>query len=166
MMFYSRHSISDHYSIEFIDTKQCIFSYIWKDSDLDDEKEKKWTWVLVFLSVWPQYQALKLVKRIFKLQRAGIYCDKEDLKRQGQVRYSKKSPRLIDLNNIYKYCMLDNNNTYNILGRKSGRLFRKSSTIFSTYGSCNIQRGTTPLRHERRAKNVCRKCQLRKCNMW
>ena len=62
-----------------------LLRYIWRDSNLDDDNEKKWTWVLVIFSLWPQYQAYKLVKRIFNAQRSGIYCDKEDLKRQGQV---------------------------------------------------------------------------------
>ena len=62
-----------------------LLSYIWRDSNLDNDNEKKWTWVLVIFSLWPQYQAYKLVKRIFKAQRSGIHCDKEDLKRQGQV---------------------------------------------------------------------------------
>ena len=62
-----------------------LLRYIWRDSNLDNDNEKKWTWILVIFSLWPQYQAYKLVKRIFKAQRSGIHCDKEDLKRQGQV---------------------------------------------------------------------------------
>ena len=68
-----------------IDTLSFLLSYIWRDSNLHNDNEKKWTWVLVIFSLWPQYQAYKLVKRIFKAQRSGIHCDKEDLKRQGQV---------------------------------------------------------------------------------
>ena len=60
-------------------------SYIWRDSNLDTPEEKRWTWLLVLLSVWPQWQAIKLIKRIFKYKRTGIYRDNEDLKRQTQV---------------------------------------------------------------------------------
>ena len=61
------------------------FSYIWKDSDLDTEEEKRWTWVLVLLTLWPQYQAVKLVRRIWKLKRPEVYRDNIDLKRQKEV---------------------------------------------------------------------------------
>ena len=61
------------------------FRYIWKHSILDTEEEKRWTWVLVIFSLWPQYQALKLLKRIFKLKRGGVYKDNEDLKRHTTV---------------------------------------------------------------------------------
>ena len=60
-------------------------SYIWRDSKLDTPEEKRWTWLLVLLSLWPQWQAIKLIKRIFKYKRTGIYRDNEDLKRQSQV---------------------------------------------------------------------------------
>ena len=60
-------------------------SYIWKDSDLDTEEEKRWTWVLVLLTLWPQYQAVKLVRRIWKLKRPEVYRDNIDLKRQKEV---------------------------------------------------------------------------------
>ena len=60
------------------------FSYVWKDSGLDSEEEKRWTWVLVLLTLWPQYQAVKLVKRIWK-HKYGCYRDVEDLKRQKEV---------------------------------------------------------------------------------
>ena len=62
-----------------------LFSYIWWDSELDTPQEKRWTWVLVLLCLWPQYQALKLLKRIFNLRRTGVYRDNTDLKRQTQV---------------------------------------------------------------------------------
>ena len=61
------------------------FRYIWRDSILDTKEEKRWTWILVIFSLWPQYQALKLLKRIFTLKRSGVYKDNEDLKRHTTV---------------------------------------------------------------------------------
>ena len=62
-----------------------IFSYVWRHTDLDTKKEREFTWAFVMFCLWPQYQAFKLVKRIFTLKRTGIYRDNEDLKRQTQV---------------------------------------------------------------------------------
>ena len=75
------HSFNKVYQFRYI----YFFSYIWRDSNLDTAEERRWTWLLVLLSIWPQYQAYKLIKRIFKYKRMGIYRDNEDLKRQHQV---------------------------------------------------------------------------------
>ena len=32
----------------------------------DSSEEKKWTWILVILLIWPQYQAVKVVILLFK----------------------------------------------------------------------------------------------------
>ena len=40
--------------------------YKWVSTDFDTEKEKRYTWVLVVLCVWPQYQVIKLLLTIFR----------------------------------------------------------------------------------------------------
>ena len=35
--------------------------YKWMSTEYDTQKEKKFTWLLVILNVWPQYQVLKLL---------------------------------------------------------------------------------------------------------
>ena len=61
-----------------------VFSYIWYSSKLDTIEERRWTWILVPLFVWPQYQALKLIKRI--LWKKGHRGDEEDEDREREVR--------------------------------------------------------------------------------
>ena len=39
--------------------------YKWVSTDFDTEKEKRYTWVLVVLCIWPQYQVIKLILTIF-----------------------------------------------------------------------------------------------------
>ena len=33
---------------------------------IDSNKEKKWTWILLLLQLWPQYRAMKIIFKIFK----------------------------------------------------------------------------------------------------
>ena len=40
--------------------------YIWKTTDLDSPREKRFTWFLVLLNVWPQYHVLKLIMLIIR----------------------------------------------------------------------------------------------------
>ena len=40
--------------------------YKWVSTDFDTEKEKRYTWVLVVLCIWPQYQVIKLLLTIFR----------------------------------------------------------------------------------------------------
>ena len=41
-------------------------SYKWVSTDYDSKKEKRFTWILVVLSLWPQYQVVKLLLVIFR----------------------------------------------------------------------------------------------------
>ena len=34
---------------------------MWYTSEFDTRREKRWTWILVLLFIWPQYQAFKLI---------------------------------------------------------------------------------------------------------
>ena len=38
--------------------------HIWKSSSFDSAKAKRWSWILVSLNFWPQYQVVKLIKAI------------------------------------------------------------------------------------------------------
>ena len=38
--------------------------HIWKSSSFDSAKAKRWSWILVLLNFWPQYQVVKLIKAI------------------------------------------------------------------------------------------------------
>ena len=40
--------------------------YKWKSTDFDTKKEKQFTWLLVILCVWPQYQVVKVILSIFR----------------------------------------------------------------------------------------------------
>ena len=40
-------------------------SYKWYTTDFDTDKEKRYTWLLVMLCMWPQYQVIKLLLSIF-----------------------------------------------------------------------------------------------------
>ena len=55
-----------HFGIGFLMTLPVFINFIlicfkWKTTDLDTPKEKKFTWLLVFMNVWPQYQIAKLI---------------------------------------------------------------------------------------------------------
>ena len=39
---------------------------VWKDSSFDSSKEKRWSWILVLLNLWPQYQVAKLLGFIIR----------------------------------------------------------------------------------------------------
>ena len=60
-----------------------ISSYIWYKCNLDSAKEKRWTWILLPLLLWPQYQALKITKGI--LTKQGKLHDEKDLEREREV---------------------------------------------------------------------------------
>ena len=48
-------------------TANLVFNfYLWKTTDFDTGKEKRFSWMLVMLNVWPQYQVLKLIASILK----------------------------------------------------------------------------------------------------
>ena len=38
--------------------------HIWKSTSFDGAKAKRWSWILVLLNFWPQYQVVKLLKAI------------------------------------------------------------------------------------------------------
>ena len=38
--------------------------YKWFSTDFDTDKEKRYTWLLVILCMWPQYQVIKLLLSI------------------------------------------------------------------------------------------------------
>ena len=40
-------------------------SYKWFSTNFDTDKEKRYTWLLVILCMWPQYQVIKLLLSIF-----------------------------------------------------------------------------------------------------
>ena len=40
--------------------------HIWKSSSFDSAKAKRWSWILVLLNFWPQYQVVKLIKAIIR----------------------------------------------------------------------------------------------------
>ena len=78
----------------FSNSSYIVFSYIWYSSKLDTEAERRWTWILVPLFVWPQYQALKLIKRI--LWKKGHRGDEEDEDREREViKYRNAAQRSI-----------------------------------------------------------------------
>ena len=62
--------VTNHYRVSFLIFTPVILNLffiicVWKKNDnLDTKKEKRFTWVFVLLSFWPQYQVLKLLKSI------------------------------------------------------------------------------------------------------
>ena len=39
---------------------------LWKSTDFDSEKERRYSWIVVVLNFWPQYQVVKLLLSIYK----------------------------------------------------------------------------------------------------
>ena len=78
-----------------------VFSYIWYSSKLDTDAERRWTWILVPLFVWPQYQALKLIKRI--LWKKGHRGDEEDEDREREVRKYRNAAQISILRIKWRY---------------------------------------------------------------
>ena len=44
----------------------CFNMYLWKFTNFDNEEEKRYSWMLVILNFWPQYQVVKLLVSIYK----------------------------------------------------------------------------------------------------
>jgi hypothetical protein len=51
--------------------------YLWKTTDFDTQDEKRYTWIIVILSLWPQYQMLKLLVAICKNKSETTWKQKE-----------------------------------------------------------------------------------------
>ena len=48
-------------------------AYKWFSTDFDTPKERRFTWILVLLNLWPQYQVLKLLLLILGGKSKDIY---------------------------------------------------------------------------------------------
>ena len=57
--------------------------YKWISANFDTETEKRFTWLLVVLNMWPQYQILKLLSSIFRGTSKNTWKPMQDkIKRQ------------------------------------------------------------------------------------
>ena len=52
--------------------------YKWFSTDHDTQKEKRFTWLLVVLNLWPQYQVLKLILLILSRKSKDIWKPVQD----------------------------------------------------------------------------------------
>ena len=92
--------------------------YTWKSTDLDSSKEKRFTWLLLILNIWKQYQILKLI--FFILSKNSKQRVKEHQKK------------------IHKYCS-------NVEGFvESIPQYFISLSIFMIFATRGIQTGSIP----------------------
>ena len=85
---------------------------VWKDSSFDNSKEKRWSWILVLLNLWPQYQVAKLLGLIIRGISDFDLKEKED-KLERQLLYIEPWIEAIPqfFCSISVYFMLSNRDT-------------------------------------------------------
>ena len=52
--------------------------YKWSSTDHDTQKEKQFTWILALFNLWPQYQVVKLLLKIFRGKSEDVWKPVQD----------------------------------------------------------------------------------------
>ena len=52
--------------------------YKWESTDFDTKKEKRFTWLLVILFIWPQYQVVKVILSILRGKSKDVWNSMQD----------------------------------------------------------------------------------------
>ena len=94
--------------------------YKWESTDFDTKKEKQFTWLLVILCVWPQYQVVKVILSICRGKSKDVWKPMQD-KHKNELSYIEPVvegiPELFILQGVF--CLL--------LGKQYQRLCPKST---------------------------------------
>ena len=107
---------------------------VWKDTSFDSSIEKRWSWILVLLNLWPQYQVAKLLRFIIRGISDSDLKEKED-KLERQLLYIEPWIEAIPqfFCSISVYFMLSNRDTNAIFDSSYYAIMAMEQTALNGY---------------------------------